>query len=56
MSVRITGIVGLLLMAFYTLFLATKIGSMMLLAIVAAVIAMAAIDVWQEGWGRNGEG
>jgi hypothetical protein len=46
-------VIGLLLMAAYTLFLAVRIGEAVLIVIVLAVIAMAALDVWQEAFRRR---
>jgi hypothetical protein len=54
MSGRLVGGIGLLLMAAYTLFLAVKIGSAVLIAIVIVVIAMAGVDLWQEAFKRQG--
>jgi len=53
MNARLAGVIGLLLIAAYTLFLAVKIGSAVLIVIVLAVIAMAGADVWQEAFQRR---
>ena len=55
MGNRVAAVIGILLVAAYTLFLSLKIGAGVLIAIVLAVLAMAIADAWQGAF-RNGQG
>jgi len=55
MEDRIAAALGFLLMAAFVLFLAFKIGEPPLIIIAVVVVAMAAVDVWQNGI-RGGNG